>query len=304
MSSPTSHYAVILAGGEGTRFAPLSTPEKPKQFLSILHSNRSMIQQTADRLEGLVTAERLLVSTNSRYVPLVSGQLPQLKTTAIVGEPIKKNTAPAIALLSHLVLKTDPDAVLLFLPSDHFIKNQKRMQEIFRLALDHAHTHDDIVVFGIPPTFASSDYGYIFCEEKAVSAVPVSRFVEKPDVTRAKAYLADGRYFWNSGMFVWKASVLLDAVARHLPEMHQLLHKVKLDAQGGLEAAGVKAFFEAVESISIDYGVLEKASNVVMFPFDAGWSDVGTWQGLSALVQAEGLNIPPEVKAHLASLRF
>lgn len=301
MGERENTYAIILAGGEGTRFVPYSTPEKPKQFLNVIDEKRTMIQQAYDRISRFVPGNRCFVATNDRYRGLVAEQLPDIPAENVIGEPRKKNTAPAIALASSLIKQRDPDAVTLFTPADHYIPDTGGAVKSFEQAADFASDGKYLVTFGIVPTFPSPEYGYIH-EGDAVGssgAHVVKEFVEKPDVDTAKGYMDSGHYYWNSGMFVWKVSTLLDAVQKHVPEMAEQLSTMKTDSSGGLDGAWVNKFFDEVRSISIDYAVMEKASNVVVFPFTVEWSDIGTWQSLAELADRFRITLPAEVQGHL-----
>jgi len=294
-------YAIILAGGEGTRFVPYSTPEMPKQFLHITDSGRTMIQQTYDRIRRFVPADRCFVSTNEKYRALVRKQLPDVPNENIIAEPRKKNTAPAIALACHLIHRRDPDAVTLFTPADHYIADDGGAADAFRKAAELAANGDTLVTFGILPTFPSPDYGYIKVGGSfgSTGAFIVSKFVEKPDVETAKKYIGEGKYHWNSGMFVWKAATLIESLKKHMPKMAAQLETLKTDAQGGAEPEWVRKFFDEVEGTSIDYGVMEKAANVTVFPFSVAWSDVGTWKGLADLAKRFRIALPEVVCTHL-----
>jgi mannose-1-phosphate guanylyltransferase len=301
MADKKHAYAIILAGGEGTRFVPYSTPEKPKQFLNVIDEKRTMIQQAYDRISRFVPGERCFVATNDRYRDLVAEQLPDIPSENVIGEPKKKNTAPAIALASKLIDSRDPEAVTLFTPADHYIPDTASAVKSFEQAAGFAADGKHLVTFGIVPTFPSPEYGYIH-EGDAVGSSgghAVKEFVEKPDVETAKGYIDSGHYYWNSGMFVWRTKALLDAVQKHLPEMAEQLSTMKTDAKGALDQGWVDKFFDDVQSISIDYGVMEKADNVVVFPFPAQWSDIGTWQSLSELADRFKITLPAEVQKHL-----
>jgi len=297
-------YIVILAGGEGIRFAPLSTPERPKQFMNIVNPHRSMLQETWDRVSLLTEVSRIFVSTNLRYVSLVQAQLPQLPKENIIAEPLKKNTAPAMAYICALIAKQNPEAVVLFLPSDHFIENAGRAREIFQEAISFAGQQNKLITFGIVPTESSPHYGYICASPKkqGLFAHAVNSFVEKPTIELAQSYLRAGNYFWNSGMFVWKASFFLEELNVYCPEMFALLQqKGRADGSTGSPCPGlsIQAFFERVPSVSVDYAVMEKSKNVSVFPFNAGWSDVGTWNGLKNLAEQYAVSLPESVQSYL-----
>ena len=292
-------FITLLAGGAGTRFAPLSTAEKPKQFLHIIDSTQSLLRQSFERIGALVSLDHIFVSTNTKYTQLVSDQLSEIPLSNIIAEPFKKNTAPAIALITYLLYLREPESTLLFLPSDHYIHEAKKAQGLFKKALELAAQSDSLLTFGVVPEFPSKDYGYILFEPYDDLSFSVKRFVEKPNEETAQKYIQAGSYYWNSGIFVWRASVFLTALQKHLPQMYALLQAHFTQAEDFDQPAKIEAFFQQVESISIDYGLMEKADNVRMIPFDAGWSDVGTWQGLSNLKQRYGLKLPDDVAACL-----
>lgn len=292
-------YALILAGGEGTRFAPLSTPERPKQFLALV-GNQSLIRQTAERIRPLIPTSHWWTATNAKYIPLIREHLPELPPAHSIGETHKKNTAPAIALAAACIHRIDPDAVMVVLPSDHVITDEVGFRRILQQAIQFAATHDDLVTLGITPAWASPSYGYI--EKGALieeGIYHVKRFVEKPDVATAENYLHAGSYTWNSGMFVWRASVILKELQTYLPKVHDLL--MQLRWEGKIPSFGqIQRYFEAVDSVSIDYGVMEKTKHVVMLPADIGWNDVGTWASLKSLVQSGAVQVRDEIQTYIA----
>lgn len=281
-------YAVILAGGEGIRFAPLSTPERPKQFLTIF-DDRTLLQQTVDRLRGAIPNARLFVTTNARYDQLVHSQLPGIAGGNVILETAKRNTAPAIALAAHLLRARDPEAVMLVLPADHLIMDRQGLLEVVEAAIGLATRERALVTLGIHPTEAAMEYGYIergaLIEGVGRPSYRVQRFVEKPDPATAERFLASGHHYWNSGMFVWQAETILDEVHRYLPAL--------------AAALGRPDFFNRAETISIDYGVMERSDRAVVIPADLGWNDIGSWERLKALVAREGLDIHPDVKHYL-----
>lgn len=291
-------YALILAGGEGTRFAPLSTPERPKQFLALV-GEKSLIRQTAERIQPLLPASQWWTATNVKYVPLIREHLPELPITHIIGETHKKNTAPAIALAAACLNRRDPNGVMVVLPSDHVIIDESGFRCVLQKAIQFAATHDDLVTLGITPAWASPSYGYI--EEGALveeGIYRVKRFVEKPDVVTAEKYLNAGTYAWNSGMFVWRAEVVLQEIQHHLPQIYNLLSQLSWSDDVPLQDQ-VQRYFEAVDSVSIDYGVMEKSQHVVMLPADIGWNDVGTWDSLKALVKSGAVQVRPDVQQYI-----
>lgn len=290
-----SAYALILAGGEGTRFAPLSTPERPKQFLPLV-GDQSLIRQTVDRIQALIPAAHLWVATNVRYLPQVREHLPEIPESQVIGETCKKNTAPAIAIAAMGLHRRDPNAVMVVLPSDHVIVDADGFRSVLKKAIAFAARHDVLVTLGIQPTFASPEYGYI---ERGVAEEPgifrVRRFVEKPDSATAASYLKAGTYSWNSGMFVWRASVILEDVARFLPDIHSWLQKIEWQGDSPT-LASVRDYFEGVASVSIDYGIMEQSERAVVIPASIGWHDVGTWDSLRCLAESGAVCVPPNVQ--------
>lgn len=268
--------AVILAGGQGSRFWPLSRSEKPKQFLALGDSDASLLQMTAQRMEPLVGENGVLVVTNESHRKMVSEHLP---TSSILCEPLARNTAPAIALAALQVQMTHGDVPMLVLPADHIVKNEDRLLEVFREAIALATERDVLVTIGVLPSEPHTGYGYIQQGELlAGHSYRVKRFYEKPSLQRAQAYVESGEYHWNSGMFVWRPSVFLSAVQSYMPELHSAMERLRANF-GTAEYDSITAeVFEQTASISVDFGILEHASNcVVVRAADFGWSDVGSW---------------------------
>lgn len=284
-------YAVILAGGEGTRFAPLSTPDRPKQFLRIFN-DRTLIQQTVDRLQGALPPQRVLVATNARYEALVRQQLPAVPEGNLILETAKRNTAPAIALAAYLLHARDPEAVMLLLPADHLILDRDAFLEVLQAAVELATREHGLMTLGVTPQYPATEYGYIqrgdLLHHVDRPAFRVARFVEKPDRATAERYLATEEYYWNSGMFVWEAATIVDEIRQHLPTMAR--------------DVGRPDFFARAESISIDYGVMERSQRAITIPCDIGWSDIGNWATLKTLVMQEGLAVDPDVQRYLDTL--
>lgn len=291
----TNTYALILAGGEGTRFAPLSTPDRPKQFLPLV-SDQSLIRQTADRIQPLIPNMHWWVATNARYLSQVREHLPEVPETHVIGETHKKNTAPAIALAAMCLHRQDPDAVMVVLPSDHVIIDEDGFRTIVQRAITFATQHDVLVTLGIMPTWASPEYGYIergVAEESGIFRV--KRFVEKPNTDTAETYLKAGTYSWNSGMFVWRTATILEEIQVHLPDVHHLLQTIEWQGDHPTPAA-IHHYFETVASVSIDYGIMEKSDRAVVLPASIGWNDVGTWESLKVLADSGAVHVPPNVQ--------
>jgi len=274
-------FIVVLAGGQGSRFWPLSRGSKPKQFLSMTGDGESLIQATVRRVVPLVSLERVLVVASDQLAPLVRQHVP---AAGIVVEPEARNTAACIGLAAVAAAVREPkgDPILVVLPADHAVADEGRLRGALQEAVDAARTSDNLVTIGIPPTSPHTGYGYIKRgEHVAGRAYKVDRFFEKPSAQRAKKYLEQGGYSWNSGMFVWRASVILNAFKSHMPDMYQGLERIRIALEAGQalgESASIAEIFSGLESISIDFGVLEHARNCVVIdaePF--GWNDVGSW---------------------------
>lgn len=271
------NYAVIMAGGSGTRFWPLSRKALPKQFLR-LFGGTSLIRQTYERIKALFPDEHIYVVTNSGYVDLVHAHIPELPLQNIIGEPVAKNTAPCVAMISSLLLAKDPDAVLSILPADHAIVHADHFREILQLSLDEARERGGLFTIGIKPSRPETGYGYIQIDGSAKGPVyPVKTFAEKPDLPTAQAFLASGDFLWNSGMFIWKASSIMREFEAHLPDISELCEAMKPGLLGNDAQHFIDDFYHRVESISIDYGIMEKAQQVYVIQADFGWSDVGSW---------------------------
>ena len=272
-------YAVIMAGGIGSRFWPMSRSAEPKQFLDILGTGRSLIRMTFDRLEKLVPADRILVVTNARYREQVASHLPDMPVENILCEPFMRNTAPCIAYANAVIAERDPEASVVVAPSDHLILDESGFLEVCRTALDTTRNTTSLVTLGIQPTRPDTGYGYIQYEEPHDDAKPevrpVKTFTEKPDLATAKTFVASGEFCWNSGIFVWSLSNIHAAFEAHLPDM--LAEFADADLSNTTE---LNAVYGNCENISIDYGIMEKASQVQVVLCDIGWSDLGTWGSL------------------------
>lgn len=286
-------HAIIMAGGTGTRFWPASRNDLPKQLLRMVGS-ATMLRQTLDRLGDAVPHERRLVVTNQRLVAAVREQLPELPAAAVVGEPCKRDTAPCIGLAALLVQRHDPDAVMVVMPADHVIRPAEKFQAAIQQAaalVDRAPAR--IVTFGIKPSYPAEVFGYIHRGAAlqqpgpAAATYAVQRFREKPDAATAKSYVESGEYYWNSGIFVWRARTILDALRARQPEMLRHLQAI-VDAWDTLQrdAAFVREF-TAITPISIDYAVMEHATDVAVIEAPFEWDDLGGWQSLARLVGSD-----------------
>jgi len=283
----SNFYPVILAGGRGTRFWPLSRKKRAKQLLA-LDGKQTMIQQTVARLLPLAPAKTFWIITNEDLRPAIARQLPRLPKAQILAEPVGRNTAPAIGLAAFLLLRENPRAVIGMFPSDHVIANEKRYQETLQRGIEIAASGANIVVLGIRPNRAETGYGYIEAGSALQGeALRVRRFTEKPDAQKAAEFVAAGNYFWNSGMFLWSARTLADALGEHLPKTARVLEEIAAAFGTSKFAATFRRLYPKCENISVDYAVLEprsakgeEAGNIFCLPADFGWNDLGSWTAL------------------------
>lgn len=276
--------ALIMAGGKGTRFWPLSTEEKPKQFLNLIGSE-TMIQMTVNRINKLVPIERIFVSTGSMYVDLVKEQLPDLPNENIIVEPEGRNTAPCIALSSFVIKRKFSNCNIVVLPSDHLIKDEKEFLKIVECGNEFIeYNNEAIITLGMTPTRPEVGYGYIkFCYDKKLSnshkVIKVESFVEKPNLEKAKEYLASKHYLWNGGMFIWNVDNILCKIKKYSNKTYIALEKITTIDQESLQSF-INENYKHTEAISIDYAVLEKSSDIYVIPSNFGWDDVGSWEAL------------------------
>ena len=280
-------YPVILAGGRGTRFWPLSRKRRAKQLLA-LSGKDTMIQQTVKRLQPLAPEGRFWIITNQDSRPEILRQLRKLKRDQVVPEPVGRNTAPAIGLAAFILLRQDPDAVIGMFPSDHVVGDEPRFRAIVQRGIEIAAAGENIVVMGIRPSRAETGYGYIETGGSAgADEFHVRRFTEKPDAATAQRFMEAGNYFWNSGMFLWRAATLAGALHEHLPRTAPILEQIA-DAFGTRKFAAVfRKLYPKCENISIDYAVLEprsakgeQQSRIFCLPVEVGWNDLGSWTAL------------------------
>jgi mannose-1-phosphate guanylyltransferase len=283
-----------MAGGKGERFWPLSTDEKPKQFLKLL-GEKTMIQMTVERLMPLMSADRIFVATGKRYVKLVKEQLPNLPQDNIIIEPVGKNTAPCIALSAFYIKKRYGDASIVVLPSDHLIVDENRFRSAIAFGYDFIiNSNDGIVTLGIRPDRPETGYGYIqftrnnsqitiddeaAVTEEGFNVFKVKRFVEKPDSDTAKKYVERKNFLWNGGMFIWKCSTILKLTEKYLNNTYSILKSVFKENDGSFSSLLEKKYTQ-VDNISVDYGIMEKAKNIYVIPSDFGWDDIGTWHAV------------------------
>lgn len=281
---------IIMAGGVGSRFWPMSTSDFPKQFVDVMGVGRSLIQLTVDRLKPLCPVENMWVVTNERYVDIVKEQIPDIPIDNILAEPVARNTAPCIAYACWKIQILHPMANVVVTPSDAFVLDVIEYQHVLQNALDFTSDKDAIVTIGIKPYAPKTGYGYI-----AASALPTSidniytveSFKEKPDLLTAERYIADGKYFWNAGIFVWNINTIQRAIRTFQPKLASIMNKMKVSFYTDKEKDVVSHLFPTCDNVSIDYGVMENAQNIYVLPAEFGWSDLGNWDSLHSLLPNE-----------------
>lgn len=278
-------YAVIMAGGAGTRFWPKSRISKPKQFLK-LFGNQTMIQKTVGRLKGFIEPEDVMVITNGDYLTHVQDQLPELRESFLVGESVARNTAPCVAAATALLYRENPDAVMIVLPADHEISDEMEFLRILKSAARSADKDEALLTIGIEPDRPETGYGYIHRaaerggEYFGKDIYDVLKFEEKPNLERAEQFLKSGDYLWNSGIFIWKVKTIKEAFHDYLPEVHKSM-EVLIGSECKKE--DIDRFYHSCPSISVDYGIMEKAEKVKVVPGSFGWNDVGSWKAVHEL---------------------
>ncbi|HHW40870.1 MAG TPA: NTP transferase domain-containing protein [Syntrophomonadaceae bacterium] len=279
-------YAVVMAGGSGQRFWPKSRQEMPKQFLSLV-GEKTMLQRTVGRLKGFVNPDEIYIITAALYTGLVLQQVPEVPTENIITEPYGRDTAAAVGLAAITVAARDPEGVMIVLPADHFIADEERFRNVLKGAVAAAGEGEHLVTIGITPSRPETGFGYIARGSlhgtfAGIPAYVAEGFTEKPDLERARQYLASGNYFWNSGMFIWRADLIIRMIREYMPELYAGLQKIQA-AMGSEQYQDVlNGVYSGLPKISIDYGVMEKATNVLVLPGSFGWDDVGSWTALEA----------------------
>jgi len=278
-------YCVIMAGGIGSRFWPLSKSDMPKQFLDILGTGRTFLQQTYDRLKKICPNENFYVVTSVDYKDLVMRQIPELNESQILLEPLRRNTAPCIAYACYKIQKVDPNANIIVAPADHYIQQEDAFLEELWKGLEFVEENDALLTLGIKPSRPETGYGYIQIESaKEIGAIKnlhkVKTFTEKPDLQLAKIFLESGEFFWNSGIFIWSLPSIMKAFNTHLSWLSELFDKGNKLYGTSDEVHFLNKTYSECQNISIDYGIMEKASNVYVLCSDFGWTDLGTWGSL------------------------
>ena len=281
----SDNHLVIMAGGVGSRFWPMSTPEKPKQFIDVLGCGRTLLQLTADRFKGICLAENIWVVTSEQYAGIVREQLPDIPEENILKEPCRRNTAPCIAYVSWKIKARNPKANVVVTPSDHVVMNVQEFQRVINSAMNFTKDSDAILTLGMKPTRPETGYGYIETDLRASSVTNkevfrVDSFKEKPDADTAQHYIEQNNYFWNAGIFVWNISTIVNAFRIYCPAIAKIFENLRPHFYTPQEQEAVNREFPNCENISVDYAILEKAEEIFVFPADFGWSDLGTWGAL------------------------
>ncbi len=277
---------VIMAGGIGSRFWPMSTPEYPKQFIDVMGCGKSLIQLTVDRFLPLCNIEDFWIVTSEKYIDIVRNQLPDIPESNILAEPEARNTAPCIAYACWKIRKKFPDANIVVTPSDALVINTTEFERVIRKAMGFTEKSHSIVTIGIKPSRPETGYGYICANnnETCSEIFKVNAFKEKPDYETACRYLEDGNYLWNAGIFVWNVDTITSEIKQHTPDLADIMDKMAEDFYTEKESETVKQLFPTCQKISIDYAVMEKAKEIYTIPADFGWSDLGSWGSLHTLL--------------------
>ncbi len=274
-----NNYCVIMAGGVGSRFWPFSTEKKPKQFLDFFGTGRSLLQMTFDRFSRFIPKENIYIASNNQYKDLILTQLPEITERQVLLEPARRNTAPCIAYAMNKIQAMNEQANVIVAPSDHLVLKEDEFVRVAQLALDYTKDHDEILTMGIKPNKPETGYGYIQIDEKLTddNLFKVKTFTEKPNAELAKVFLESGEFLWNSGMFIWNVKTIMDAFDQYMGEMSNKFRTGKCFYNTPDEQMFIDRIYKSCTNISIDYAILEKASNVDVLSADFGWSDLGTW---------------------------
>lgn len=284
-----NYYAIIMAGGIGSRFWPISRTSYPKQFIDILGTGKTLIQSTYDRFLKICPKENIYVVTNDSYIELVKTQLPDMEYSQILGEPVMRNTAPCVAYGCFKILNGNADAVITVAPSDHLILDEAGFVNTINQSLETAQKNQCLITLGIKPSRPDTGYGYIQYTEDVLDNAfhKVKTFTEKPTLEIATTFIQSGDFLWNAGIFVWTAKAITEAFKKYLPEMHEIFEEANPVYNTDNEKAYVSQVYQQCTNISIDYGIMEKADNVYVLPSEFGWSDLGTWASIYQLAQKD-----------------
>lgn len=276
-----NYYAILMAGGVGSRFWPVSTTEFPKQFHDMLGAGETLIQKTFSRLSKLIPIENILILTNEKYNDIVLEQLPMVKQEQVLLEPAMRNTAPCILYASLKIQKQNPDAVMVVAPSDHWIEDENTFVKNLQQCFDFCAKENALMTLGIQPTFPNTGFGYIEFDNKDTNPIKkVSQFREKPDYETAKSFLKSGNFLWNGGIFIWSVKSITEAFEKFQPQMNKLFHEGIESYNTAREKSFIEENYALAENVSIDYAVMESAKNVYVLPATFDWNDLGTWGSL------------------------
>lgn len=276
-----NYYAILMAGGVGSRFWPVSTQDFPKQFHDMLGTGDTLIQKTFHRLADLIPKENIFILTNERYNDLVLEQLPEVEQRQVVLEPAMRNTAPCILYASLKIQKENPDAVMIVAPSDHWIEDEKTFSKNVKQAFEYCEDNDALMTLGIQPTFPNTGYGYIeFDKTSSDDIKSVNQFREKPDYETAKEFISQGNFLWNAGIFMWSTKSVIEAFKNNQPDLYKLFESGISSYNTDAESDFIKENYPKAENISVDYAIMEKSSNVSVIAAEFDWNDLGTWGSL------------------------
>ena len=290
-----NNHLVIMAGGVGSRFWPMSTSDKPKQFIDVLGTGQSLLQLTYDRFDGVCPPENVWVVTNKKYFDIVHEQLPNVPVENILLEPCRRNTAPCIAYVSWRIKSINPKANVVVTPSDHIVTNRKEFNRIINSCLDFTSDTDAIVTLGITPTCPETGYGYIqadlsSCSLRNKEIYRIDSFKEKPDLDTAKKYISQKNYFWNAGIFIWNVSTIVNAYRVYCPQIGKVFENLLKVYGTPAEREMIDKYYPECDNISVDYAIMEHASGIYVYPASFGWSDLGTWGALYEQVGKDTLH--------------
>ena len=287
MYSMKSNHLIIMAGGVGSRFWPMSTPERPKQFIDVLGMGKSLLQMTIERFEGVIPKDNVWIVTSRNYKDIIREQVPEIEADHVLLEPCMRNTAPCIAYVAYKIRERYPNANLVFSPSDHIVVKTEHFRTIIRKVLDYTAVHDAVVTLGMYPTRPETGYGYIKAIPGDGDVRKVESFKEKPDLKTAEKYITNGNYYWNAGIFVWNVNTVISEIRSHVPELADRFDSIISSFYTCEEQSVIDREFPFCPNISIDYAVMEKSTKTYVCPAEFGWSDLGTWGSLYTLINKD-----------------
>ncbi|WP_432713305.1 mannose-1-phosphate guanylyltransferase [Pedobacter sp.] len=286
-----NNYALIMAGGIGSRFWPVSRTEFPKQFIDFFGTGKTLLQSTYDRFLRICPAENIFIVTNELYTSIIKEQIPGIQDNQILAEPIMRNTAPCIAYGSMKIAEINPNATIVVAPSDHTIANQDKFIAAIEKSLHAAANNDCLITLGIEPSRPDTGYGYIQYTDNELASDPelykVKLFTEKPNLDLAKSFIQSGDFLWNAGIFIWSAKSINNAFEKHLPDMHEIFQHGQAFYNTPNEASFIANAYQQCTNISIDFAIMEKADNVYVLPAEFGWSDLGTWASIYEMAEKD-----------------